>query len=817
MESAAPVSYSGPWFLNEDMQTNPPAEITPHGQEPMSCSGPDAGGRTPQAFHPAANFPVELLALVNDAVIAIDGNRRVTCFNAAAEIQYGVSAAEALGADFSDICKVEWNAAGDEAAALEALRETGRWRGENIHIKRNGEAIHVESSVTRLNAGEGAPAGYLAVVRDISARKNSEQALRDSLREINEFRTAMDQHSIVAITDPQGRITYVNDRFCAISQYSREELLGKDHRIINSGHHPRSFFEELWATIGSGRVWHGEIKNRAKDGSYYWMSTTIVPFSDETGKPRQYVAIRTDITERKEAEEALRDSDQRMRLATEATGVGIWEWHIPTNKIKWDAQMFRMYGIPPTPDGYVNYTDWSLNVLPEDLARQESILEDTCLRLGTSFREFRIRRRDDGACRHIQAVDAVRANAQGMVEWMVGTNLDITERKEAEVALCLGEQFARSQWAQAEATLEAIPANIAILDENGIILRVNTAWRAFASRIGSDPASSDVGANYLQACDASTEDSALPAGHFAEGIRGVIAGRSERFSMEYRCHLSSEQRWFMGYVTASRGDGAARAVVAHVDITAQKRIEEEIRHLNEALELMVMERTIDLKEAVKSLETEIARRHRLEREILEISEREQSRFGQDLHDGLGQELAGIALIGKVLAKQLRNEQHSMAETAENIAAYVHDTIDSARRLAKGLYPIDLNRYGLIPALEDLVTQTSLRFGISCELLRSGELRRLGDPVEIHLYRIVQEGIGNAIKHGRAARIAISCLEQDGVVEFTVTDNGVGFEKPENCPGMGLHLMEYRARLIGASFAVEKPGQGGCRITVRLPV
>ncbi len=234
-----------------------------------------------------------------DGILIADPEARYVDANASMCRMLGYTYRELVGMHSSEIvAEAEITHIGP---ALSVIKAGSDYNREWQFRRRDGSVFPAEVIATMMPDGN-----LLGMIRDITERRRVDEELRASLKEVTDLRAALDEHAIVAITDPQGKISYVNDKFCAISKYTREELIGQDHRLINSGHHPKEFIRDLWATIGQGRVWQGEIKNKAKDGSVYWVDTTIVPFLNAQGRPRQYVAIRADITERKRTEEAVR-------------------------------------------------------------------------------------------------------------------------------------------------------------------------------------------------------------------------------------------------------------------------------------------------------------------------------------------------------------------------------------------------------------------------------------------------------------------------------------------------------------------------------
>ena len=284
-------------------------------------------------------------------------------------------------------------------------------------VNKNGLIRFVRARAKPIISAESILTGFVGSVEDVTKHKLLAE-------ENNVLLNTLRAQFIMSITDARGEIIEVNDSFCKISKYSRKELIGSNHRVINSGFHPRAFFTDMWRNISSGKSWQGEICNRAKDGSLYWVDSVITPFVNASGIIDRYISIRKDITERVNQRMEIEEAHDRITLATDSGEIGIWEYNITEGTLKWDDLMYKLYGLSPDKQTEA-YGLWAKHVHPDDRTDVEKAIENAIAGIKPFNTEFRIIL-NDGSIRYLRAAARIKRDQQNKVLKMVGVNWDVS-------------------------------------------------------------------------------------------------------------------------------------------------------------------------------------------------------------------------------------------------------------------------------------------------------------------------------------------------------------------------------------------------------
>jgi PAS domain S-box-containing protein len=643
----------------------------------------------------------------------------------------------------------------------------GVWHGEICNRAKDGWIYWVDTTIVPFAGEDGKPRQYVAIRADITERKRAEEALRESLgtskialKELADQKFALDQHAIVATTDVQGTITYVNDKFCAISKYSRQELVGQNHRILNSGHHSKEFFQQMYHTIANGQVWRNEICNRAKDGSIYWVDTTVVPFLDAYGKPRQYMAIRADITERKQAERAVKES-----LATsEAALKELADQNFALDQHAIVATTDVQGTITYVNDKFCTISKYSKEELigqnhrilnsghhPKEFFQQ---MYHTIAR-GQVWRGEICNRAKDGSIYWVDTTVVPFVGAEGKPRQYVAIRADITERKRVEEALREQAQILDS-------------AQVFVRDIESRVLfwpRGAEKLYGFTSQEALGTLSHDLFHTEFPEPLEMIEQKLFEAGIWeGELIHRKRDGSTIVVSSAWVLHRNSQGQ-------------PIRILETNIDITARKQAEEEVQKLNDELEKRVIQRTAQLEAA----------NHELEAFTYSVS--------HDLRAPL-RHIGGFSKIliedfGPAMAPEARTHLERIQDGTRRMGLLVDELLNLARvgRHALNLQPTNLNL-----VIEEVVSLLQPEAEGRVVDWKIGKLPAAEcDPILIK--QVFQNLLANALKftrHREHAVIEINQGQENGPTVIVVRDNGVGFNMKYSDKLFGVFQRLHRA-------------------------
>ncbi len=630
----------------------------------------------------------------------------------------------------------------DEYARLwNTITAGGEWHGVFHNRKKNGELFWEAASICAIRNGEGQITHFLGVKEDITARKEMEEQIR---RNEEYYRSLIESgQDIISVVDPSGIVTYHSPSVSAVLGYSREELVGQSVLIaVHPEDHSRALATLTEGINNPGITRTIEVRCRHKSGG--WRQLEVKGVSVGKDKTQYMILSSRDITERTRIQEELQNAKAQLYRIIDSVPDPLF--------VKDKHHTFTMANQAFCAFSGKNREDivgrTTREVLPRDMADRVDRVDDKVLKSGVEYIGEEVWH-DAQGLPHTVVAKRVRFEDRSKEKYIVGIRTDITDRKKAELELEESRRFFAS-------TVDALTSHIAILDERGTVIRVNEAWRRFGAKNGLQTPDAAVGVNYIDVAERASGPNSEEAAAVATGIRRIINGEIDQFQLEYPCHGPLEERWFLIRLSRFKGDGKPRIVVAHQDISARKRFEQELIKAKEAAEAAT----------------------RAKSEFLAMMSHE---IRTPMNGVIG--MTGL-LTDTDLSEEQRNYVDTIRVSGETLLTIINDILDYSKIESGGL-ELEEQPFELRQCVEETLDLLSPRAAEKqLELLYSIDERIspfvAGDITRLR--QILVNLTSNAIKFTERGEITISVEMEEAaardfrgsvVLRFAVRDTGIG--------------------------------------------
>jgi two-component system sensor kinase FixL len=640
----------------------------------------------------------------------------------------------------------------------------------------------------------------LRLAETSAALRASDRNHREALNQLAPLGHAVQSSAeMICITDLEDRFTFVNPAFLKTYGYSENELLGKTPEILLSKSNPPGVLEAILRATRNGG-WQGEVVDRRKDGTDLPISLSTSQIKDSNGRVIGLMGVARDITERKKSEKrdhALAGLSYRLSSISTAAEAALLIMDVASELFSWDAGYLHLYSqrndqlIPV-------FTADTIQGKRQEVPPTSLTLDPSPLMREVMSRGAKLINRQPGF------VPAPGLVPFGNTARLSGSMMYVPVHFGAAIWGILSVQsYSPGFYSMSDLTLLQALANhcgsalrrieiseaLRYSERNLRLIAENTTDVIFAFDMQREPI-------YIN-----------PA---VEQLTGFTFAEIRERKFVNWIHPQDQSRMLALWEELFQGKG-------YSDV--------EFRLLTKSGQTKWCSSTwgplfdeSGQQVGVQGRERDITERKQLEKQVLDVSTDERRRIGHELHDGLGQYLAGIALKTKALEEMLASEQSKHAENARELVGLVSNAISQARNLARGLDPIEVETIGLAAALQNLCADTKKVFNVECEFVSSSQMTNVNSQTGLALYRIVQQAIHNACTHGRAMAIHVELALNNGDMVLVIRDDGRGFDAAsKSFTGMGLRVMRYRARSVGGDLTVSSKRGEGAEVRCQVPV